>query len=88
MSDKFSIEFSSNNDICVCVDAIGLRCPMPLIKMKQALNCLQAGDRLLLRATDEDSVRDIYSFIRLTNHRIAAYQKNQKTHFYIICKGH
>lgn len=88
MSDRLSVEFSSNNDIIFCVDAIGLRCPMPLIKMKQALNCLQAGESLLLRATDEDSVRDIYAFIQLTNHRIMAYQKSQKTHFYIICKGH
>jgi len=87
MSDKLSIEFSSNNDICFCVDAIGLRCPMPLIKMKQALNCLDIDDTLLLRATDEDSVRDIHAFTQLTTHRITAYQKNEQTHFYIICKG-
>ena len=88
MFEKLSVEFSSSNDIFLCVDAIGLRCPMPLIKMKQALNCLQSGDTLLLRATDEDSVRDIRSFTQLTSHRITAYQKIQKTHFYIICKGH
>lgn len=88
MPEKQNVEFSLRNDICVCVDAIGLRCPMPLIKMKQALNCLQVGDTLLLRATDEDSVRDIHAFTQLTNHRIVAYQKTQKTHFYIICKGH
>lgn len=88
MSEKLSAEFNSVDDIFLCVDAIGLSCPMPLIKMKQALNCLQPGDTLLLRTTDEDSVRDIRSFTQLTNHRITAYQKNQKTHFYIICKGH
>ena len=88
MSEKLSVEFSSNNDIFLCVDAIGLRCPMPLIKMKQALNCLHPGDTLLLRATDEDSMRDIRAFTQLTNHRITAYQKIQKTHFYTICKGY
>lgn len=88
MSEKLNVEFSLIDDIVLCVDAIGLRCPMPLIKMKQALNCLQVGDTLLLRATDENSARDLLAFTQLTNHRIAAYQKNQETHFYIICKGH
>lgn len=90
MSDVFRAsldEFYFCSDINFCVDAIGLRCPMPLIKMKQALQCLAVGDLLILRATDADSVKDISSFTSLTSHQLVDHQKIQQVYVYIIRKG-
>ena len=44
------------------VDAIGLVCPMPLLKAKRALNGMDPGQRLRVRATDQGSVRDFQVF--------------------------
>lgn len=48
------------------VDARGLACPLPLLKAKQALNQLESGERLVVRATDEGSVRDFKTFAELS----------------------
>lgn len=48
------------------VDARGLACPLPLLKAKQALNQLEGGECLVVRATDEGSVRDFKTFAELS----------------------
>ncbi len=54
----------------VVVDAVGLGCPMPLLKAKQALNRMQPGQRLLVLATDPGSVRDFEVFSAQSGHRL------------------
>ena len=44
------------------LDATGLTCPMPLLKAKQALNRMSAGELLRVIATDPGSVRDFEVF--------------------------
>lgn len=41
------------------LDATGLSCPMPVVKTKQAVDGLEPGDVLEVRATDSGSVSDI-----------------------------
>jgi tRNA 2-thiouridine synthesizing protein A len=52
------------------VDAIGLNCPLPLLKAKQGLNKLQAGQILVLTCTDPGSVRDFEVFARQSGHKL------------------
>jgi tRNA 2-thiouridine synthesizing protein A len=52
------------------VDAIGLNCPLPLLKAKQGLNKLQAGQILALTCTDPGSVRDFEVFARQSGHKL------------------
>lgn len=52
------------------LDARGLRCPMPLLKAKLALNGLPTGAVLKVLATDAGSQRDFHSFTRLAGHQM------------------
>ena len=46
------------------LDTSGLSCPLPLLKAKQALNKMQAGEKLTVIATDAGSWRDFEVFAR------------------------
>ena len=52
------------------VDAKGLACPMPLLKLKMALRSLNIGDCVYLTATDPNSEHDIGAFCRHTGHSL------------------
>ena len=55
------------------VDARGLSCPLPLLKAKQALNSMLAGQTLHVMATDAGSERDFQRFAELSgNHLLEA----------------
>ncbi len=58
------------SETIVEVDAIGLDCPMPLLKAKRALNTMHTGEQLRVRATDKGSVRDFKAFAELSGHRL------------------
>ncbi len=68
------------------VDARGLNCPMPLLKMKQALNSAKTGEILFVRVTDPASVRDFNSFIEMTQHQLI-YESKDEQYLYWIIKG-
>ena len=69
------------------VDARGLRCPMPLLRAKQALAKLPAGAQLEVLATDAGSVRDFQAFTRLAGHRLLAITDAEGVYTYLIEKA-
>ncbi|AHY42248.1 sulfurtransferase TusA family protein [Stutzerimonas decontaminans] len=52
------------------VDAVGLDCPMPLLKAKLELNRLASGAVLKVIASDPGSQRDFRSFAKLAGHAL------------------
>ncbi len=48
--------------ISLTVDATALNCPMPLLKLRQALHQLEAGQIVRLLATDPNSQQDILRY--------------------------
>ena len=52
------------------LDAVGLDCPMPLLKAKLELNRLPSGAVLKVVASDPGSQRDFRSFAKLAGHAI------------------
>lgn len=52
------------------LDARGLRCPLPLLKLKQALHGMAAGEDILVLTTDPGSVRDFQAFLRQSGHEL------------------
>ncbi len=52
------------------VDARGLSCPMPIVKVAQAMKQLAVGEMLELLATDPGSVRDVEAWARTTGHQL------------------
>ena len=67
----------------ILVDARQKPCPMPLLKLKQALNRIDIGGTIHLIATDPTSKRDCVSYIEMTNHQITIEQLNDELHFYV-----
>lgn len=50
------------SDADLILDAMGLDCPLPLLKAKQALNSLDAGQTLRVDASDQGALRDFAVF--------------------------
>ncbi|MBE0465133.1 MAG: sulfurtransferase TusA family protein [Halomonadaceae bacterium] len=71
----------------VVLDACGLPCPLPLLKTKQALAGMVAGQVLEVRATDAGSWRDMVSFADQSNHAMEAREQCHETYFFWIRKA-
>ena len=61
------------------VDAIGLACPLPILKAKKALSTLSAGQVLLVKTTDKNAKRDFQAFCNQTGNPLVA-QTEQDGH--------
>ena len=55
------------------VDARGMKCPLPILKAKKALNDMQTGEVLRVMATDPGSVRDFNAFARQTGNELLSH---------------
>lgn len=53
------------------VDARGLRCPLPLVKAKLAMEELAAGDELLVLATDPEAAIDLAAWAADAGHSLS-----------------
>ncbi|BBP44977.1 UPF0033 protein YrkI [Thiosulfatimonas sediminis] len=52
------------------IDAKGLKCPMPVIKLQQAVRKAQAGAQIQIACTDKGAENDIGSWARVNKHSI------------------
>lgn len=71
---------------CVEVDARELRCPMPLLKAKRALNGMAPGQRLRVLATDSGSERDFRVFAEQSGHALLASEESGGVYTYLLQK--
>ena len=63
----------------VRLDASGLRCPEPLMLLRQRMRQLAPGDRLEVLTTDPASVRDFEQFSRFVGHPILEHSEEGET---------
>jgi len=68
------------------VDAREMICPMPLLKLKQALNQIDGGEIVSLVATDPTSKRDITAFARLAQHKLSCVEDKGELSFLVTKK--
>ncbi|REC95634.1 sulfurtransferase TusA family protein [Kushneria indalinina] len=69
------------------LDATGLACPMPLLKARQALAALEAGQHLHVICTDPGSWRDFESFAAQGAHELAGRRQEADVYHYVLIKG-
>tara|TARA_R110000744_G_scaffold74932_7_gene149400 strand:- start:4499 stop:4747 length:249 start_codon:yes stop_codon:yes gene_type:complete len=69
------------------LDAIGLRCPEPVMMLRLQIRKMAAGETLLVSADDPSTARDIPSFCRFMEHQLIEQQVDQLPFQYIIKKG-
>lgn len=76
-----------NHTVAAEVDASGLRCPMPLLKAKQALRDMNPGDLLRVIATDAGSVRDFHAFAQIAGHELVGFSERDTIYCYLLKKA-
>ena len=52
------------------VDAIGMNCPLPILRTKKALATMQSGEVLKVKATDSGAAHDFPAFARQTGNEL------------------
>lgn len=69
------------------INACGLQCPGPILKVKQAMDCAQAGQRIEIVATDAGFARDAASWCRTTGNKLIEKTESKGRYTVIIEKG-
>ncbi|MDB6178941.1 sulfurtransferase TusA family protein [Paracoccus sp. Z330] len=70
------------------VDARGLLCPLPVLRLRKALLACRPGDRLRLLASDPMAVVDVPHFCAQAGHAmIAAHDHDDGLHEFIVERG-
>lgn len=68
-------------------DARGLNCPLPILRVRKALNGLQSGQVLRVRATDPGSVKDFSAFCQQTGDELVSSEQNGGEYIFQIRKN-
>ena len=69
------------------LDALGLLCPLPVLKARKRLQSLATGQRLLVLTDDPAAVIDIPHFCAEAGHTLAASDTSGDTARWLIVKG-
>ncbi|MGH1484606.1 MAG: sulfurtransferase TusA family protein [Cellvibrionaceae bacterium] len=69
------------------INACGLRCPEPLLKVRQALNVLCTGEYVEVIATDPASVKDFHRMAELTKNTLVEFEQQEHIYRYVLKKG-
>jgi len=66
------------------IDATGLNCPLPLLRLKKALSLMQSEDIVRVLATDPAAYIDFSVYIEQSGHEMIEYLiEEQQQVFYI-----
>jgi tRNA 2-thiouridine synthesizing protein A len=68
------------------LDARGLNCPLPLLKLKQQLNIMGLGDQITVKTTDSGSVRDFAAFTAQVGHILLQQSERNGEYLFVIEK--
>ncbi|MDC0148366.1 sulfurtransferase TusA family protein [Alphaproteobacteria bacterium] len=56
------------------IDATGLNCPLPVLRLQKALRDIEVGGQLYLHATDKMAVIDVPHFCSQNGHSLTSTQ--------------
>lgn len=66
------------------LDTKGLNCPLPILKVKKAIQEVPVGGTLEVLATDPASVEDFQAFCRQTRHELIEQAETAGTYRFLI----
>jgi len=69
------------------LDALGLRCPEPVMMVRMNIRKIASGETLLIKCDDPSTARDIPSFCRFMEHELLAQQIQELPYLYVIKKS-
>ena len=73
--------------LIIKVDACGMQCPGPILKMKNAMDSLKPGEQLEIKATDAGFPRDAEAWCRTTGNRFIGKHSEAGVHTVVIEKA-
>ncbi|TRO51994.1 sulfurtransferase TusA family protein [Candidatus Bathyarchaeota archaeon] len=71
-------------EVDVLLDAKGMYCPMPIVKLKKATKTMESGQVLKLVATDPGSTRDVPAWANKTGAEILESSEENGEYTFII----
>lgn len=69
------------------IDAQGLRCPLPVLRLRQRLAVLRPGQVVRLMADDPMADIDVPHFCAETGHRLLAQETQGAASVFFVAKG-
>lgn len=66
------------------MDFKGLLCPMPVVKMAQAIKQVDVGEMVEAFATDAGVMADIPAWVRSTGHELVTLEKQEKVFRFVV----
>jgi tRNA 2-thiouridine synthesizing protein A len=69
------------------LDALGLRCPEPVMMVRKTVRKMAEGETLLIIADDPATTRDIPSFCEFMDHTLIASNTQTIPYQYLLKKG-
>lgn len=69
------------------LDTLGLRCPEPVMMIRNAIRAMSEGQTLLVIADDPATTRDVPKFCHFMRHTLVAQETGNKPYRYLIRKG-
>ena len=75
------------DDEITLVDASGLKCPLPVLKARKALQSLTDGDKLRVISTDPASPLDFKHFCNSKGHSLISVEEKGESFEFVIVKS-
>ena len=78
---------TSQNDkqlVAEIIDATGLKCPEPVMLLRNALRQVDCGTRLKLLATDPSTVRDVPTMCRFMHHQLISQKELDGRYEFVV----
>ena len=69
------------------VDAVGLKCPEPLMLVRNQVRTAASGEAIAVIATDPTTVRDFANFCRFMRHELTFSEQRGERFLFVIRKG-
>lgn len=65
------------NRVSLEIDVVGLRCPLPVLKLKKRIEPLPPGSLVRLITSDPTTLKDVPSYCTLVGHELVSLQSNR-----------
>lgn len=78
---------NSSETKIITVDACGLQCPGPILKLKKNMDSMSAGERIEVKATDPGFPRDAEAWCQSTGNRFLSKTNSNGYYSVVIEKG-
>jgi tRNA 2-thiouridine synthesizing protein A len=66
------------------IDVVGLRCPLPVLKLKKRIEPLQPGSKVRLVTTDPTTLKDVPAYCQLAGHQLLSLKSTSPPYEFLI----